>query len=621
MHRVLVLSGHSRTGKTALAKGLEKRFQFYWIKTSVLVREHAVQHKLAHDRKALQDLGDQFDEEIGVDWVYRYVQKVIQELDENGHEDRDIVVDSVRTWDQLRPFRNSGSINLIHVHLYASTGEILNRARDKYNDETAVVENDIIKRESDIGKFKEDADVRINTDLTDTADTLVRVVARLGLVSPPDRRPVDVLIGGQYGSEGKGHVAAYLAGEYDVLVRVGGPNAGHTVSGTSGLYTYHHLPSGTKDTDAEILLGPGATLYVPSLLVEIADCGLTPDRLFIDPQAMIVSDKDRKDEGALKDDISSTGSGSGLAAARRIFGRGKRTTLLARDVPELEAFVGKFPDYRGKTLARLELAYSQGKSVLLEGTQGSGLSVFHGPYPFVTSRDTNVAGCLAEAGISPSRVRRIIMAVRSTPIRVANPEPKPSKLKRLFGLKAAPKVGLTSGPLKHETDFDTVARRAGLDSEVLKKNEKTSTTKRDRRVGWFEWEQFRDACAINAPTDIALTFADYIDGKNTKARRFEQLSKQTIDFIEELERVSNAPVSLITTRFPRTEAERLDRRSIIDRRNWQTRRAKREFGAIDPFTTDSKVKEEFEKLRTRISRIREFLSAAAKMHDPNPPDS
>ncbi len=613
MHRVVVLSGHTRTGKTSLGEALEKRFQFYRIKSSVIVREHAVQHHMPHDRKGLQKLGDVLDAKIGDDWLYRYVEQVISVLDQNNHEDRDIVVDSVRTWDQLVFFRNSSTIDLVHIHLFSAVDQIIERAARKFGQDTAIEEHDIIKREQDIKSFKDDADIRINTDFTDTDDTLVRVVARLGLLPPADKRQVDVLIGGQFGSEGKGHIAAYLAPDYDVLVRVGGPNAGHTVSGSEGLYTYHHLPSGTKDTDAEILLGPGSTLFVPSLLKEIDDCQLSPDRLYIDPQAMIISDEDRSNEAGLRDDISSTASGSGLAAARRITGRGKESTLLAKHVPELRAYVGTAPEFRGRTLRRLELAYSQGKTVLLEGTQGSGLSVFHGPYPYVTSRDTNVAGCLAEAGISPSRVRRILMVVRSTPIRVANPATKQTnkwirRARRLLHMVSASAEGTTSGPLKHETDFDAVAKRAGLSGGELKKNEVTSTTKRDRRVGWFEWDQYRDACGINAPTDIVLTFADYIDGNNTKARRFEQLSRDTIDFIEELERVANAPVSLIATRFPRTETERLDRRSILDRRGWQTRRARQRFGAIDPFSPEAKIEEEFETLRARVGRIRTFLA-------------
>lgn len=614
MHRVVVLSGHSRVGKTSLSEMLEKRFQFFWIKTSTIVRQYAIRHGRPHDRIGLQEIGDEFDENFGDDWLFRYVQEVIKVLDKEGHDDRDIVVDSVRTWEQLAPFRSCSSINLVHIHLYATGDEIIERAKVKYGDDTLVEQNDIIKRENDIKRFRDDADIRLNTNDTDTSDTIVRVLAGLRLLSPPERRLVDVLIGGQFGSEGKGHVAAYIAGEYDVLVRVGGPNAGHTVSGTDGLYTYHHLPSGTKDTDAEIIIGPGATLYVPSLLKEIAECGLTPDRLFIDPQAMIITDEDRKNERRLRDDISSTSSGSGLAAARRIADRGKQSTLLARDIAELRPYVGEGPDYRGRTLARLELAYSQGKSVLLEGTQGSGLSIFHGPYPYVTSRDTNVAGCLAEAGISPSRVRRILMVVRSTPIRVANPSLPNFKdvLERTLMKEPECKGPLTSGPLKHETDFAEIAERAGLQHEDLKRNEITSTTKRDRRVGWFEWDSYRSAVAINAPTDIVLTFADYICRDNINARRLEQLSDQTRHFIDELERVSCAPVSLIATRFPRTEQERLDRRSIIDRRNWQTRRAKQQFGAIDPFSTSDHIASEFESLRVRVGRIRSFLDASER---------
>jgi len=77
---------------------------------------------------------------------------------------------------------------------------------------------------------------------------------------------------------------------------------------------------------------------------------------------------------------------------------------------------------------------------------------------------------------------------------------------------------------------------------------------------------------LNAPTDIVLTFADYIDAKNQGARRFEQLTEDTIKFIEELERIARAPVSLINTRFPRETEEKIDLRTVIDRRDWKTSR-------------------------------------------------
>jgi adenylosuccinate synthase len=133
-------------------------------------------------------------------------------------------------------------------------------------------------------------------------------------------------------------------------------------------------------------------------------------------------------------------------------------------------------------------------------------------------------------------------------------------------------VSPISGDIRHETSFEEIAKHAGIDPKELAENEKTSTTKRKRRVGWFDWEQYRLACALNAPTDIVLTFADYFGVDNREARRFEQLNQDTIKFVEELERVAHAPVSLINTRFPRTDDERLDLRSVIDRRNWVTRK-------------------------------------------------
>ena len=105
-----------------------------------------------------------------------------------------------------------------------------------------------------------------------------------------------------------------------------------------------------------------------------------------------------------------------------------------------------------------------------------------------------------------------------------------------------------------------IASRSGYDELELRKSEITSTTARKRRVGEFEWDLYRKAVTLNSPTDIALTFTDYIDVQNARARRFEQLTEQTIQFIQELERVASAPVSLISTRF--------DYRSIIDRRSW-----------------------------------------------------
>jgi adenylosuccinate synthase len=300
-------------------------------------------------------------------------------------------------------------------------------------------------------------------------------------------------------------------------------------------------------------------MRIDVLLKEIGDCQVDTNRLSIDPQAMIIEEDDRRGEAGLVTDIASTGQGVGWATARRIIGRGGYTisneavkrksskrrernledirVRLAKDIKELRPFIR--PTYE-----ELEKAFSTGKKIFLEGTQGTGLSLYHGMYPHVTSRDTTVAGCLAEAGISPSRVRKVIMVCRTYPIRVGN----------------APTSGKTSGPMSQEIKLKDIARRSHITLKELNKTERTSTTNRERRISEFDWSLIRKAASLNAPTDISLSFVDYIDVENRKARRFEQLTDETIRFIEEVERVTTAPVSLITTRF--------HSRSIIDRRTW-----------------------------------------------------
>jgi adenylosuccinate synthase len=313
---------------------------------------------------------------------------------------------------------------------------------------------------------------------------------------------------------------------------VGGPNAGHTVF-EDPPYVHHQLPSGTRRCEAQLVIGPGAVLDVGKLLNEIAQCGVSINRLSIDPQCMTIARSDvRWEMKHLRRSISSTAQGGGRAAARRMLRAGATPHVrLARDVKAIAPYVRD-------TQRVLEQAYQRGNRILLEGTQGSGLSLYHGSYPYVTSRDTTVGGCLAEAGIAPSRIRKIIMVCRTYPIRVGGP----------------------SGDMAAEISWAEVGRRSGYSANRLRRAERTSTTRRRRRVGEFDWALLRKAASLNGPTDIALTFTDYIDRRNERARRFEQLTADTIRFIEEVERVTAASVSLVSTRFAY--------RSIIDRRSW-----------------------------------------------------
>jgi adenylosuccinate synthase len=118
--------------------------------------------------------------------------------------------------------------------------------------------------------------------------------------------------------------------------------------------------------------------------------------------------------------------------------------------------------------------------------------------------------------------------------------------------------------MSQELDWEHVADRSGLDLGEILKTEKGSVSRNQRRVAEFDWTQLRQAVEINGATDIALTFADYLDAENDKARRFDQLTEETIRSIEEIERVAGTPVTLISTRF--------HERSIIDRRSWRRSR-------------------------------------------------
>jgi adenylosuccinate synthase len=531
-NRIILLSGPISSGKSTLAKGLAERYGMSILKTSVIL-ERKVRSDLRQDRKVLQAQGERLDRKTRGRWV-------LEELREWSNQiktDSDVIVDSIRIAEQIQAIREAYGPIVIHIHLTAPVEDLEERFNDRRKQGrerdfkyAEVRENPTEKQVEELAKI---ADIVINTKRCTEQDVLIRTVSHLNVRSGRGTGFVDAVVGGQYGSEGKGQIVSYLAREYDLLVRVGGPNAGHKVFGVPEPYAHHQLPSGTTKSEARLLIGPGAVLRVDKLLKEIADCEVEASRLCIDGNAMIITEDDISAEAELVKNIGSTGQGVGAATARRIMQR-RKATLLAKHIPELRP-------YLGNALEALEDAFSRNERVLLEGTQGTGLSLYHGIYPYVTSRDTTVLGCLAEAGIPPNRVRKVVMVCRTYPIRVESPEKE------------------TSGPLR-EISWEEIARRSGYNAAKLRKSERTTTTNRRRRIGEFEWELLHRAALLNGTTDIALTFTDYISKENVKAKRFEQLTQETIYFIQEVERVAGAPVSLISTGF--------SSRSIIDRRSW-----------------------------------------------------
>jgi adenylosuccinate synthase len=538
---ILVLSGEICTGKSTLAKLLEDRFNFRNCKTKDRLLKIAEKKRKGKSPKRddFQRLGEELDVKGEGKWVLEYFQELfVKDFAEHKY----YVIDAARISQQIMHIRDAYSYFVYHIHLEASPeslkqrflqrGEIQSLPPKEQLERYAQYKNDETERK--VNDLRGEADLIINTDKSNSEDVFIRAASFFKLFPPTNTELVDVIIGGQFGSEGKGQIAAHISPEYDCLMRVGGPNAGHTVFERPYNHVFHLLPSGThRASNAKLLIGPGAVLNLDKILEEIRFFGIEKDRLIIDENAIIISEEDIAEEQKIKDTISSTGQGVGVATSKNIIAR-----LYNDDTHKAKHF-SQLRGYLGSTSEELELLYSKKKKILLEGTQGTGLSLQHGLYPHVTSRDTSVSGCLSEAGISPKRVGKIIMVTRTYPIR----------------------VGGSSGPfLSTELTFKDISDRSGIPFEELEKKEITTTTKKPRRVAEFSWSLFRKACELNSPTDIALTFVDYFNISNKSARRFESLTEETKRFIDEIERCSGVKVSLIGTTF--------DYRAVIDRRNW-----------------------------------------------------
>jgi adenylosuccinate synthase len=520
----ILLSGRSCTGKSDVAKLISRRLSIELVDALVAIQ---MQFESAGLFAPAQPVEPADRPEVLIEYLNeRWLREGTQET---------LVVDCVWVPAQIHALRRIGW-SITHVHLEAP--DSVRNARKEAASADQIRNVDCDPHDEAMRKM---ADLVIDTHRCPTEDVFVRIAARIQdrpmLVEPL----IDVIVGGQYGSEGKGNLVQYLAPEYDVLVRVGGPNAGHMVFRTDQEpYIFRQLPSGTlaRSPEAKLVIGAGAVILLEQLNKEIQDLEISIEDLIIDPQAMIIEPQDvRFEEETIKAAIGSTAQGTGAATARKITNRWPGSDVrLARDIPELHHYLGDTIEFFSDCLTRK-------KRIMLEGTQGTSLSIHHGYYPHVTSRVTTAAACLSEAGLSVRHVRRVVMVCRTYPIRVGDSV-----------------TGETSGPMSQKVSVEEIARRAQLSAEQIAATEIGSVSRRPRRISEFDWSQLRRSALLNGPTDIALTFADYLDVKNRQAFRYEQLTEQTLRFIEELERVVGVPVSLISTDF--------SERNIIDRRAW-----------------------------------------------------
>jgi adenylosuccinate synthase len=321
-----------------------------------------------------------------------------------------------------------------------------------------------------------------------------------------------VVVGGQFGSEGKGKVSAVITKDnnIDICIRCGGPNSGHSFVNDRGeTVVLRQLPTGFVNPRTRLLIPAGALIDPRVLKHEIEFLSLPPERIGIDRKSFIIEERDREQEQGLglSDRISSTLCGVGAAQARRVL-RGSDSKLAKDVVTECPWIAQYLTDVSDEVNSGLDL----NKSVLIEGTQGFGLSLYHSDfYPQTTSRDTSAASFLSEVGVSPLRVTDIVVVFRTFPIRVS---------------------GKQAGPLKNEIAWEQLQRESGYPHAI---EEHTTVTKKVRRVGRFDWDLSRRAIEINRPTRLAINGLDLLSYRNREVADIDSLTRDAKSFIERLQ--------------------------------------------------------------------------------------
>lgn len=418
--------------------------------------------------------------------------------------------------------------------------------------------------------------------------------------------PALVLLGAQWGDEGKGKATDLLGGSVDYVVRYqGGNNAGHTVVVGDQKYALHLLPSGILSPSCVPVIGNGVVVDPAVLLSELSglnERGVDTSKLLISGNAHLITSynvtMDKVGERFLgQRKIGTTGRGIGPTYADKINRTGirvqdlydesillqkveaaldiknqmlvklfnRRSIEAEQIVEELLGYAEQIRPYVTDTSLVLNKALEQDKVVLMEGGQGTLLDVDHGTYPFVTSSNPTAGGACTGSGIGPTKISRVIGILKAYTTRVG------------------------SGPFPTEL-FDE-------DGEALRRigGERGVTTGRDRRCGWFDAPIARYATRVNGLTDFFLTKLDVltgweripvcvayeIDGKRveevpynqtdfhhakpvyeylpgwsediTKAQTFDELPKNARDYVKALEDMSGAPISAIGVGPGRTE--------------------------------------------------------------------
>ncbi|MEM4166682.1 MAG: adenylosuccinate synthetase [Candidatus Bilamarchaeaceae archaeon] len=326
----------------------------------------------------------------------------------------------------------------------------------------------------------------------------------------------NILVGGQYGDEGKGKIISYLAlhDNPEIIARGGvGPNAGHEVNYKGKRYPMRMLSCGFVNEEARILIGAGVVVNPKVFLDEVKMIGGNEKRCGVDFRATWLTEEHiKRDREETASAIGSTNTGCGPA----VMDRAKRVAKTVSECDELKPY-----------LTDVAKEVNKAKNVLVEGTQGFMLSVYYGSYPFCTSKDTSASSIAADVGLGPTKIDDVIMVIKSYTTRVGG-GPFPSEISR----EEAEKLGIQ--------EYGTVTGRPRRTSLEL------------------HWEDLKKAVEINGATMIALTKLDIRFPANAGVRKYSQLTSEAKAFVETIEKKLEVPVSLIGTGK--------DAEDIIDRR-------------------------------------------------------
>ena len=320
--------------------------------------------------------------------------------------------------------------------------------------------------------------------------------------------PSTVVIGGFFGDEGKGKIISYLAlhDKPTIVVRGGaGPNAGHTIKDDDKTYKVRMLPSGFLNKEAKVMIGPGVVVNPEVLLKEISDFGVE-GRAFLDNNCGIIEQSHRENDsqGRLKEKIGSTGSGTGPANAERAM----RTLKMAKEIDILKSYIIDVPLEINSALDRKE-------NVLIEGTQGTHLSLWHGTYPFVTSKDVTASGICADVGIGPKRIDDVIVVFKSYLTRVG------------------------TGPMPSELSAEETSQKGW--------EEFGTVTGRLRRAAEFDFDLAKRAIILSSANQISITKLDVRFPKCAGVKSIDDLEDDAKSFIKNIEEKLGVPVTLIGT--------------------------------------------------------------------------